>query len=198
MEEKRIIFLKGSKVILRPLNKETDLESACRWVNDPEVRNYLTVSFPSMLVQEEKWFDNLVKKENEILLAIETLENKNLIGFMGLHKINWIDSNATTGAMIGEKEYWGKGYGTDAKMILLNYAFNRLRLHRISSSVIAFNERSLKYSLKCGYKEEGRVREKFFRNGKYWDEILLGILKKEFDPVWKKYKLENKIKESEE
>lgn len=113
---------------------------------------------------------------------------------MGLHQINWKDRIATTGALIGEKEYWSKGYGTDAKMILLDHAFNTLNLHKICSAVIAYNKRSLDYSLHCGYKIEGTRREHFFRKGKYWDFIELGLLKKEWLPIWRKYKKTGSVK----
>lgn len=182
----KIVFLKGYKTILRPLNKETDLENVCRWINDREVTQFLNTQLPQMRQNEEQWFDDLVKNKNDIVLALETLQG-NFIGTMGLHHFNWHDRTAITGTLIGEKEYWGQGYGTDAKMFLLNYAFNSLNLHRISSSAIAFNKSSLNYNLKCGYQIEGRRRQQFFRDGKYWDEIMIGVLKEEFEPVWKKY-----------
>jgi RimJ/RimL family protein N-acetyltransferase len=94
--------------------------------------------------------------------------------------------------MIGEKEYWGKGYGTEAKMLLLHYAFDTLNLRKICSSVISFNERSHKYSLKCGYKEEGRRKAQLFRDGKYWDEIQLAVFRKDWLLLWKKFQAEQK------
>ncbi len=61
---------------------------------------------------------------------------------MGIHRINWKDRTATTGAVIGEKAYWDKGYGSEAKMLVLDYAFNMLNLRKICSQVLAFNKRS--------------------------------------------------------
>ena len=69
----------------------------------------------------------------------------------------------------------------------LNYAFNTLNLRKICSSVLAFNKRSLKYNLHCGYKIEGRKRKQIFKNGKYWDEIILGLFKKDWLTIWKRY-----------
>jgi len=192
-EKKRVVFLRGKKVILRPLCKETDLEKCVSWLNDPEVSKFLKVFGPITKQAEMEWFDSLSKKENDVILAIETTDGE-YIGNIGLHRINWTDRTATTGAFIGIKEYWGKGYGTDAKMILLSYAFNTLNLRKITSSVIAFNKRSLHYSLHCGYKIEGRKRKQMFCNGKYWDEIILGLFKEEWLPIWKKYKKAGKIR----
>jgi len=192
-DQKRIVFLRGRKVILRPLNKETDLESCLRWINDQEVGQYIKSSRPTTRKEEEAWFDGLSEKDSEIILAIETLDGK-FIGTMGIHRINSKDRTAMTGALIGEKEYWGKGYGTDAKMILLDYAFNTLNLRKICSAVIAFNKRSLQYSLHCGYKIEGTKRKQIFRKGKYWDEILLGLFKEDWLPIWRRYRKTGKIR----
>lgn len=177
-------FLVGKKVVLRPL-LESDLPNCLRWINDPEVRQFLKSVFPMNDEAELEWHRNRHKRKDDILLAI-IVDGKH-IGNMGLHRINWKDRRATTGALIGEKDYWGRGYGTDAKMALLHYAFNTLNLNKVCSSVIAFNERSLHYSLKCGYKVEGTLRKHIFRNGDYWDEIVLGVFREEWLPVWEKY-----------
>jgi RimJ/RimL family protein N-acetyltransferase len=182
----KLVFLKGKKVILRPLRKATDFELCLRWINDPEINQYLVVYMPVTEKKEEEWFENLASNPNEIVLGIETPEGR-LIGTMGLHNINGKNRTAFTGALIGEKECWGKGYGTDAKMTLLHYAFNTLNLRKINSSVYAFNQRSLKYNLKCGYKIEGVRKKQIFRNGKYHDEILIAVFKDDWLPLWKKY-----------
>lgn len=188
----RVVFLKGRKVILRPLNKENDLENCQRWINDPEVRRFLKRVLPTSKQAEAEWFDNLSKRTDDIVLAIETLDGK-FIGTMGLHKINWKDRTAVTGALIGEKAYWDKGYGTDAKMILLDYAFNQLGLRKICSSVLAFNKRSLQYNLHCEYKIEGVRKKQIFRDGNYWDEILLAVFREDWLSIWKKYQKTGKI-----
>ncbi len=192
-EQNRIIFLKGKKVILRPLNKEKDLQKFLCWLNDPEIRQYLKIFMPITEQGEIEWFDSLPKRTNDMVLGIETLEGV-LIGNMGLHRIDFKNRTATTGAVIGDKEYWGKGYGTDAKMILLKYAFDELNLHKICSSVYEYNERSLRYSLHCGYKIEGRRRNQIFKNGHRWDVIELGLFRSEWAPVWKKYQETGKVK----
>ncbi|OGI87764.1 hypothetical protein A2995_00600 [Candidatus Nomurabacteria bacterium RIFCSPLOWO2_01_FULL_33_24] len=196
MKEKKekIIFLEGNKVILRPIRKETDLELFTRFFNDPEVRFYLSSVFPKTIRDEENWFDNQVGKNDNVILSIETREDSRLVGLMGLHRINWISKTAFTGACLGEKEYWGKGYGTDAKMILLNYAFNTLNLRKICSTAYDFNKRSQKYNQKCGYQIEGLRKKQFFVRGSYCDEVLLAVYKKDWLPLWKKYQKENNLK----
>jgi len=182
---KQVVFLRGKKVILRPFNKATDLETFWRWINDPDNNQFLTTNKPIPMVAEERWFDEQ-PRPNAIALAIETKDGQ-LIGNMGLHQIDWVSRFATTGAMIGEAEFRGQGYGTDAKMILLNYAFNRLGLRKIMSHVLSFNGRSLRYSKKCGYREEARIKEMHFRNGQYYDDIILSVTREEWLPLWQAY-----------
>lgn len=180
------VFLEGRKVNLRPFTR-ADLPILTRWINDPAVRDFLTATLPQTEKQEEEWFNKLGADDKNVVLGIETKEGL-LIGSMGIHQINWKDRICTTGALIGEKEYWGRGYGTDAKMVLLDYIFNTLNLRKVCSSVIAYNKRSLHYSLHCGYKIEGRRRKHIFKRGRYWDLIELGLFKKDWLEKLKIYK----------
>lgn len=192
MEKERIIFLRGKKVNLRPLDKHSDLNKCLKWANDPDVRYFLSLYLPISEQEEVKWFDK--EDETKIKLAIETRQGK-FIGTITLIGIDYRNGIATTGTMIGEKEYWGKGYGTDAKMILLNYAFNVLNLRKIYSRVFAFNKRSVNYSKKCGYKTEGIFRQDRFINGKYVDVICLAVFKKDWLKIWQEYKVDLKAPE---
>lgn len=190
--ELKSVFLAGRIINLRPFSKD-DIPTLTRWINDPEVREFVTVVFPNTAKQEEEWYNKLGSDDKNVTLAIETKDG-NLIGSMGIHRINWIDRVGTTGAIIGEKEYWGKGYGTDAKMYLLDYAFNTLNLHKVCSAVIEFNERSLKYNLHCGYRIEGERREHVFKRGNYWKLIELGLFKEEWQPIWERYQQTSKVR----
>jgi RimJ/RimL family protein N-acetyltransferase len=190
--EQRVIFLRGQIVNLRPLAK-ADVPQLTLWINDPDIRQFIVNIFPQTEKNEEDWFNRLGSDESNIILGIETLDGT-LIGTMGLHRIDWINRTATTGALIGNKEYWGRGFGTDAKMALLEYAFNTLNLRKICSEAYAFNKRSVHYSLHCGYKIEGKKRKQVFKNGKYWDVIQLGLFKEEWEPIWKRYNKNGKIR----
>ncbi|OGM97803.1 MAG: hypothetical protein A2735_01440 [Candidatus Yanofskybacteria bacterium RIFCSPHIGHO2_01_FULL_41_21] len=183
--DSRVVFLSGRIVNLRPFSR-TDIPTLTRWINDPEVRQFIASVLPQTEQQEEKWVEKLGSDDKDIVLAIETKEGL-LIGSMGVHGINWKDRVCTTGAVIGEKEYWGRGFGTDAKMVLLDYIFNTLNLHKVCSAVYMFNKRSLQYSLHCGYQIEGERREHVFRDGQYWTLIELGLFKEEWLPIWERY-----------
>lgn len=176
----KTIFLKSNRVVLRPLF-ESDVPLLTKWINDPEVTQYLSTYYPMTEVQERNWV-HTIRNESDIVLAL-VVEDIH-IGSIGIHRINWKDGTATTGTLIGEKEYWGKGYGTEAKMLLLHYAFHTLNLRKICSSVIAYNKRSYNYSKKCGYVEEGCLREHLYRQGRYWDEIQLAVFRVDWEPLW--------------
>ncbi len=186
MESQKTVFIVGKKVILRPPN-DTDAEMFCRWVNDPEVRHFISAIFPSGIKQERDWIENANKDDKNVILVIEIKDSGIPIGTMGLHRIDWISRTAFTGALIGEKEFWGKGFGTDAKINLLNYAFNTLNLRKICSSALSYNGRSIGHNLHCGYKIEGIRKNQFFRKGRYWDEVMLSVIKKDWAPLWRKY-----------
>jgi RimJ/RimL family protein N-acetyltransferase len=186
-----VIFRQSKRVILRPVMRE-DVPLILRWINDPEVTQYLTVHMPMMEADEDVWFEGLHREKPHIITLAVVVDGA-AIGTMSIHGISMVDRIGTTGALIGEKEYWGKGYGSEAKMLLLDYAFNTLNLRKVCSVVLAFNERSYRYSLKCGYKEEGRLKEQSYRQGKYWDEILLAVFRDDWQPLWEAFAKEHGI-----
>lgn len=187
IDPNRVICYKGLKTVLRPVNVEHDLPYCTKWINDEYVIRFLKAISPTTEAREREYLEGIGKDPNNIVYAIETLEDAKFIGMMGLHRIDWIGRMATTGSIIGDKDYWGKGYGTDAKMLLLNHAFNRLDLRRINSSTIAYNKRSAGCLLKCGYKQEGVRKGYYYRDGKHWDQYLFRVFKPEFIPLWKEY-----------
>ncbi|MBI2984035.1 MAG: GNAT family N-acetyltransferase [Candidatus Kerfeldbacteria bacterium] len=187
MSAPKVVFLEGIFVNLRPPDKQRDLELVTVWINRPQVWQYLKTSTPKTREMEIEWFDGLAKHPDDIVLIIETKDGA-AIGIIGLHRINWRHGFATTGAFIGEPSYWNRGYGTDAKMMLLEYAFNTLGLRKVLSSVIAFNARSVAYSLKCGYRVIGRRRQQFFRRGRFYDEILLEVFRRQWLLAWQRYR----------
>ena len=120
-----VVFREGAHVRLRPLERE-DVPLMRRWLNDPETTQYLLRAFPLMEKAEEAWFDALSGSTTDYVLGIVARESDALIGTIGLHRIDWRNRTATTGTIIGEKEWRGKGQGTEAKMLLLDFAFNAL------------------------------------------------------------------------
>lgn len=167
-------------VKLGPIKKEY-LHTYVKWFNDPELTQYLLMYRPMNFEQEEEWYKNAIKKENEIYFAIliDDPEEK-LIGNCSID-IDWRNRVGNVGITIGEKQYLGKGLGTKAMSQLCEYGFNTLNLNRIELETYEFNERALKSYKKVGYIEEGRRRKAIFRNGNYWDTITMGILAEEWN-----------------
>lgn len=182
----RVVYISGKKVNLRPVSK-SDIPNFLVWVNDEEIRDLVGGGqFPTTEQDEEKWFAKLQGDRSNIVFVIETKDGLP-IGVMGAHKIDWISRVCETGALIGDKDYRGGGYGTDAKMVLLNYLFNTLNIHKVCSAVISYNKRSLHYSMHCGYEIEGVRKKHLFKKGRYWDKVELGLFKKQWLPIWKIY-----------
>ncbi len=169
----------GTKVRLRAIERD-DIPLFVKWFNDPEVRQHLLMYHPMSLAQEEKWFEQHGQRHPaEQVLAIETLEGVH-IGNLGLHDVNWKSRHAELGIVIGEKEYWSQGYGSDAITALLAYAFDELNLHRVFLRVDADNPRGIRCYEKCGFCREGTLRDAVFTEGKHKDQHIMSILRPEF------------------
>jgi RimJ/RimL family protein N-acetyltransferase len=176
-------MLKGEKVVLRPVRR-SDIEYFLKWFNDPEVTQYLGMYLPMTEMAEEKFIEDLgsAPVATRAMFVIETVEDtdKKPIGSTGLSDIHPKNHNAIFGIAIGEKDYWSKGYGTEAASLIVRYGFEQLNLHRINSFAISFNERSLRLHLGVGFKEEGRQRKAIFKNGDYHDHVMFGLLREEW------------------
>lgn len=189
-ESTEVYWRRGTRVLLRPL-ESGDAPIIYRGINDPEVYRYLASHNPKGLKFEEEWIESKQRpSNNEVVVAI-CLFDGTLIGTMGLHDIDLINRVAITGAALFNEQHRNRGYGTEAKMLLLDYAFNYLDLHKVCSSVIAFNTRSAAYSKKCGYVEEGRQRGQWYRDGERYDNILLAVFRDDWLPLWKQYQAAN-------
>jgi RimJ/RimL family protein N-acetyltransferase len=176
-------MLKGKSVLLRPF-KRADISYFLKWFNDPEIVQYLDMYLPMTEMGEEKFIEELgtTRVNTDVLFVIEAIEGASTkpIGNCGLHQINPKDRNAIFGIVIGEKDYWSKGYGVEAAQLIIDYGFQQLNLHRISSAAVAFNERSIKLHKKLGFWEEGRLRQAMFKSGQYHDRLEFGLLKEEW------------------
>ncbi len=189
MSEQHVVFRRGKKVYLRPL-EEGDLHRLYRWINDPEISIFLDQTFPLPLVYEAEFLKQAMTRPafpRDIIFAICLNEDNRHIGVMGLHNIRYDHGTAGTGSFIGEKDLWGQGYGFDAKMILLDFAFNTLRLRKICAGAKAFNQRSLGFNAKCGYYTEGLRRGQFLVNGEFVDEVITAVTPAQWEERWQEY-----------
>jgi RimJ/RimL family protein N-acetyltransferase len=173
-------MIRGTKTRLRALEQE-DLPRCVRWFNDPELRRFLVMRYPLSMAEEERWWASRLQQEQtgDHALAIEA-EDGTHIGNIGLHNIEFENGRAMLGIAIGEKAYWGQGYGTDAIQAMLNWAFGYLNLHRVYLTVYAYNERAIRCYERCGFRHEGTMRQARYVDGQYHDEWMMAILRDEF------------------
>ena len=183
MKVRRPIIIEGESVALGVIVEE-DLEKFWFWVNDKEVMQYLSDNLfykIYTLTMEKQWLDSVLRGQKDTLaFAILLPPEYKLIGITSLGNIDWRNRNAELAIFIGEKDLWGRGLGTEALVLLLDYAFNVLGLNKVYLRAIEYNERAIKCYLKVGFKIVGRLRKQRFRGGRYWDEIAMDILAEEF------------------
>ena len=171
-------MIQGTKTCLRALEHD-DLPHFVRWINDPETRRFMMMSYPLSMTEEENWWEGFLTRQGDHIFAIEA-DDGTYIGNIGLHDIQQENRRALLGIIIGEKAYWGQGYGTDAIRAMLAWAFGYLNLNRVSLTVYEYNERAIRCYLKCGFRHEGRMRQARYLDGQYYDELMMGILRDEF------------------
>lgn len=155
-----------------------------KWTLDSEYLRLLD-SDPPRLWSEKKfkdWFEKDLEKDdpNEFFFVIKPLESEQPIGFTAIFDLHWNHGDALLAIALGEREWWGKGYGTDALQTMLRYAFQELNLRRMTLIVFEYNARAIRSYEKCGFVMEGRVREAMQREGRRWDWYIMGILREEW------------------
>jgi UDP-4-amino-4,6-dideoxy-N-acetyl-beta-L-altrosamine N-acetyltransferase len=177
-----MISYEGKKTRLRPVRK-SDIEKSIVWRNTPDIReNVLGYRFPVTETMEDQWYEAALADQTRstAMFAIETLDNDTLIGFIHLNRIDWIARRSHFGITIGEKEFQGKGMGTDSMQILFKYAFDCLNLKKICLEVADFNKNAIKLYQKFGFVVEGILKEHLYLENSYHDFILMRMFDSEF------------------
>jgi RimJ/RimL family protein N-acetyltransferase len=164
-----------------------DIEKARCFLNNPDIKQYMhpDVAYPILPKEEEKWFESQSSNSNgNYNFAIETLADAEYIGGCGINSISWKNRHCHVGIFIGDTDYLGKGYGTDAMRILLRFIFNEMNLRKAILEVYDFNERAKKSYAKCGFTEEARLKEEIFRFGTYYDIIRMTLFRRDAEALF--------------
>ncbi|MEU8230531.1 GNAT family protein [Actinoplanes sp. NPDC048967] len=167
----------GDLVRLRAM-EPSDAEALWRWNHDPEVMRWMQDSHPQSLAQVTRWLgeERGRNEYGDLLLGVEVQADDKLIGLVRLHGAEPELGIAELDIYLGERNYWGKGYATDTVRTVCRYGFDKMRLHKITLTVVTENEAAWRAYRKVGFVQEGRLREVFRRDGRWYDQYTMGLL----------------------
>ena len=172
--------IEGRLVELRH-HTPSNLPTVLRWYADPEVARLTRYSLDPMPREEvERFFQSRLLSAGSVAYGIHLRPSGRLVGLTTFSSLDADNGSVLFHITIGESDAWGRGYGTEAAQLMLWLAFERIGLHRVGLTVFAFNERAIRSYEKTGFRVEGQMREAILRDGRYWDEIQMGILRDEW------------------
>ena len=170
-------MIAGEHVILRAFERD-DAERCYRWMNDPNIVRTLKSRYPIAFQNEVEWLDRAMHASPyERHFAIERKDDRSHIGNASLHDIDWVSRTSWFGLFIGEPTAWNRGYGTDAIMTLVRFAFEEMNLTKLRINVFDYNEKAKHLLLGHGFVQEGKLTRDFFREGTYHDLVILSIFR---------------------
>lgn len=172
----RDAFIRSEGIVLRAL-RESDLAGAWYgWFNDPDVTWFQNKGIlPNTPEKQATYFRRLQAADSQVTLAIECADDGKHIGNVTLKDIDWIHRTAELGIVIGEKMYWGRGFGAQGWWLITRYGILSLNLNKIVARIVKGNDRSLKAALRSGYVVEGEQAEQVYRHGQYQAMTLVGV-----------------------
>ncbi|GAA3009141.1 GNAT family protein [Kitasatospora albolonga] len=178
-------MIEGTLVRLRAPRAE-DVDAHVRWRNDPEVVHWATGGDPHFgpITREsmERFHDARLRQDPrvEATFTVEDLAAGRVIGSIGYRDLDPFAGRATVGILIGERDRWGGGYGSEALNLLLGHLFGSCRLRRVELDTWSGNERAVRAFRKAGFVEEGRRRESVRVGERWYDSVLFGLLDHEW------------------
>jgi RimJ/RimL family protein N-acetyltransferase len=177
-------LFKGKLVRLAAIDPKEVSKSFSKWGRDSEYKRLLDSDPPRLhsVKASKDWLEKQLEENqaNTYWFTIRALEDDRLLGDVELEVTSWGNREAFAGIGIGERDFWGKGYGTEAMQLALRYAFTELNLRRVTLNVFEFNQRAVRSYEKAGFRHEGRERQALQREGRRWDALYMGILREEW------------------
>ena len=174
-------ILRAERIYLRPAER-TDLPLFVRWLADAETKRHLALRSPLSQAMEQKWFEQAVERQgrDQYHFVICLIGDGRPIGAADLRELNLEDGHAAFGIVIGEKDEWNRGYGTEALNAICDFGFGQLRLERIELDVYAPNMRAQRSYEKAGFRLEGTLRHGHFADGEFLDVLRMALLRDEW------------------
>ena len=177
-------ILTGTLVRLSAVDPEEYGKAFAVWRRDSEFMRLMDAGPIRLASQKDsqKWLEKDFEERapHQHFFTIRTLAEDKLIGDIGLDIVNWPGRDAFVGLGIGKRDFWGRGYGTDAMQLILRYAFLEVNLRRVTLTVFEYNPRAIRSYEKAGFRHEGRERKSLNRDGRRWDMLFMGILREEW------------------
>ena len=173
-------FIIGEKIALRAIRR-SDMGAYARWLDNHDVTHFLEMGWKPLSEPDlEATFKSLTESAETVAFVIEDRASGEAVGTCGLYLIQWVARRAQFNILIGEPSVWDKGFGTEATRLVVGYGFDTLNLESIQLGVNADNDRALKSYEKTGFVHEGRRRKFVYRNGRYYDLVVMGIVREEY------------------
>jgi diamine N-acetyltransferase len=177
-----IISIRGEKVGLGPLSRSS-IPRQTAWINVfATTRTISADPRPRTIANHERWFEQVTTHDSAITFAVYDLGDLAQVGNVGLFDIDRRHRTCELGVGILEPSRRGKGLGTDAVRLIIDYAIDVLGMHNVMLSVLEFNTAGIRAYRKAGFRECGRRREAWLHNGRRWDMIYMDILAPEWKP----------------
>ena len=174
-------LLCGTHVRLTAVEND-DAPHIARWYEDTAFTRLQdsNAAIPKNAAQISRELEQMAQASNSLNFAIRLTSDDSLIGTIGFYEIEWSNQVAWLGVGIGERDQWGKGYGTEALGLLLRFGFDELNLHRVSLTVLEYNQRAIALYERAGFQREGTFRQFGLRDGQRYDMYLYGLLRSEW------------------
>lgn len=170
----------GERIFIRFLSEDDVTEEYLNWLRDIEVIRFLESRWKIFTLEDLKQYVRSINNSPyDYMFGIFLLDTGKHIGNIKIGNINFIHRFGDIGLLIGDKNYWSKGYGTEAIKLATRYAFEDLNLRCIIAGIYSNNIGSYRAFLKAGYEQVGVYRKKRFFNGSYVDEIIMQKLKED-------------------
>ena len=170
--------MEDGRIYLRLMTRD-DTDNIIKWRNSDEVRRQFIYQKPFTKESHENWIDTMIETGKVVQMMIVLSDNDRPIGSVYVRDIAREHNKAEYGIFIGETDCLGKGYGTEAAELMIDYAFEYLGLHKLMLRVYADNERAIKSYEKAGFVKEAYLKDDVFVQGKYRDIVLMAVFHKE-------------------
>ncbi len=167
--------VEGKRLRLRDIVPEDASDTYANWMNDPDVNRYAEFRFTRHTPESiRQYIEAVTRSDTSLFLAIIDTQEERHIGNIKLGNIEHQHGVADVGIIIGEKSYWGRGFGTEAIDLLAGYAFATLGLRKLTAGFYATNTGSIRAFEKAGFTAEGVMKAQYISDGKVIDGVLLG------------------------